>query len=69
MSSTLRSMRRARARKNMQTMGNRKFCKHSYSQGMQLNGKPGDKMKDPSYFSEKWRDFVNGVIIKRRKEA
>lgn len=67
MSNVLRSMRRARARKNMENMGYQKFCKHSYTQGINLSGKPASKIKEPSVFSEKWRELVNGTIFKRRK--
>lgn len=69
MSNVLRSMRRDRAKRNMKAMGNRKFCKHSYTQGVNLSGKPASKIRDESYFSEKWKNFINGTIIKRRKEA
>lgn len=68
MSSTLRSMRRSRAKNNMKAMGMKGVCKHDYTEGVNLSGKPGEKTRIDSTFAEKWRELTNGLIIKRRKE-
>lgn len=65
MSSMLRSLARNRAKENMRELGFKQFCKHDYSQNS--IGKAIFTTRLESEFAEKWRQFANGTVKKKKK--
>ena len=53
-----REQKRAIAKVNMKKAGNVKFCKHSYYSVKDKNGMFSSTYKEPSYFSQHWREFL-----------
>jgi hypothetical protein len=53
-----RKINRRIAKKNMLDAGMTKICKHSYTQGLTINGKKGQIFVSPSYFAEHWREYI-----------
>lgn len=53
-----RKINRRIAKNRMKNMGMTKIYKHSYTQGLTLNGKNGQISVSPSYFAEHWREYV-----------
>ena len=53
-----RKLDRQIAKNRMKEEGLKNVCKHSYSQGMSLNGKKGDIIRHDSYFAEHWREYA-----------
>ena len=65
MSSILRSLARTRAKENMRTLGFKQFCKHDYNQN--TIGKAVFTTRIGSEFSDKWREFANGTVVKKKR--
>ena len=53
-----RELDRAIARKNMKNAKLTDVMKHSYSHGFTLSGKEGEIIRNGSWFSEHWREYV-----------